>query len=66
MRGTRQQAEKALAVKVGNETQQSVGVEIEGASVRFDFENQKGLNRFIERFFQEKEVEEEVFLIVKL
>lgn len=65
MKGTRQQAEKALAIKIGNETRQSVGVGIEDSSITLDFQNQEGLNRFIETYFQKKE-EERVFLVIEI
>lgn len=63
-KGTRQQAEKALAIKVGSQTRQGVGVGIEGTSIIFDFQSKEGLNRFIETYFKEKEIEKEVEVIV--
>ena len=66
MKGTRQQAEKALAIKIGKETRQNVGIGIEDSSVTFDFQNQEGLNRFIETYFQKHEKEERVFLVIEI
>lgn len=64
MRGTRAQAERALARKVGKETRQPLGVGIGDNSITFDFESQEGLNRFIETYFQQKEEETEIVVTI--